>query len=104
MINDNYSRLHVASNQILLNFSRMKSLGEPATKLEMAGQHRPQDPPQRVGRFELLVRRACVHPFIDTPSGSSNLHYVQQRVLELPPPIAAMINPGPLVLQSQIIG
>ena len=77
MINDNYSRLHVASNQILLNFSRMKSLGEPATKLEMAGQRRPQDPPQRVGRFELLVRRACVHPFIDTPSGSPNIHYVK---------------------------
>ena len=38
---------------------------------------------------------------IDTQSGSPNIHYVQQRVLGLPPPIAAMINPGPLVVSEQ---
>ena len=38
---------------------------------------------------------------MDTRFGSPNIHYVQQRVLGLPPPIAAMINPGPLVVSAQ---
>lgn len=36
----NYSCRRIASNQMLLNSGRTSLLANPATKLEMAGQHR----------------------------------------------------------------
>ncbi len=37
----------------------------------------------------------------DAQFGSPKIHYVQQRVREPPPLIAAMINPGHLVVAAQ---
>ena len=49
-------------------------LADPATKLEIAGHRRRKDPPQRIGRFDLHVPRACVRPLLIP-------HLVRPRVI-----------------------
>ena len=67
-------------------------LADPATKLEMSGQRRWEDPPQRIGDPDLGIHSFGVLRLIDTPSGSSKSHYVNRFVRGFGPPGSRRIS------------
>ena len=70
-----HAGIRIASNQMLLNFGRTRSLlADPAMNREIGGHRRQENPPQRIGRSDLRVRRACVRPLLIP-------HLVRQRVI-----------------------
>ena len=76
VINDNKSCRRIASNQMLLNFGRTRSLG--GSKHEIGDSRTPSSESslQRIGGVDLSVRRSGVLHLIDTRVASLNYHYV----------------------------
>ena len=66
----------IASNQMLLNFGRTRSLG--GSKHEIGDSRTPSSKSslQRIGGVDLSVRRSGVLHFIDTRRASLKVHYV----------------------------